>query len=238
MHRTSNLADADPCRRRHSPHRLAWLLGLICLASITTASARSDPDRVVQSTLASVRDAIVSETAAIAANAQAARQLIRRTLIPRVDTRATARYVLAQQWGQAQPAQQEAFHRAFHDHAVATYGLLLHRFADRVAEVLNGLRFSSETVRQNEQTALVRTTFQTPGGSDQTVRIHLHARDGEWLLFDAEYAGFSLLSIWRAEIQGRLGRQALPELITSLRERHSDGNTVAPGIDEPRAAGD
>ncbi|GEM_PF-6712958 len=218
-------------RGRRAPRWLAMLAGLACCVVSAPAAARVEPARAVDSTLAGVRDAILADTAAIKASPEAARQLIRRTLIPRADTRATARYVLAQQWPQAKPVQREAFHSAFHDHTVATYGLLLHRFAERVAEALKGLSWRTETVRQDGQTALVRTLFRTEGGGEQTVRIHLHARDGHWLLFDAEYAGFSLLGIWRAEIQGRLRRQTLPELTAALQQRHSDANAVTPGLD-------
>jgi len=150
------------------------------------------------------------------------------SFVPRIDTRATARFVLGQQWAQASSPQRQRFRHAFERHVIATYALLLNRFAEEVINRIRGLTMRAQTVRQDDQTALVRAFFRVHNGAEQQVRIHLHARDGQWLLFDAEYAGFSLLRIWRAEIQGRLDSQSLDALIATLQQRHAPTSDVVP----------
>jgi len=220
VHRPTHLAAAY--------QRLA-LIALVLLSILpvfTSAQPAGAPADTVRAALDTTREAILDRGEALSEDPEVAKQLIRRTLVPRIDTWATARYVLGDRWQQATTQQREGFHDAFREHAVATYGLLLHRFAESVVAAVRDVRYEVETVRANNRTAHVRASFQTTGDTTREVRVHLHARDGEWLLFDVAYRGFSLMQIRRAEIQGRLREQSLDELIESLRSRHSQGTAL------------
>lgn len=196
---------------------------------MTMASQAKAPDQVVQEVLTTTKEAILARAQAVADDPEAAEALMRDTLVPRIDTRATARFVLGNAWQNGKAADREAFHEAFTRHVTATYALLLHRFADEVVGALKQVSLRTETVRQGDKTALVRLFFRLGDGPEGQARIHLHARDGQWLLFDAEYAGFSLLRIWQAEIQGRLREQSLAELIDSLQQRHTEQPPLSGG---------
>lgn len=223
-----------PVRRWRHPMRplampLCLMLALAGWPAISGAAASRPAAQVVEEVLITTRDAILGQAEALTADAEAAEKLMRETLVPRIDTRATARFVLGQKWQQANEEQRDRFHAAFTRHVNATYALLLHRFADEVVNALKRVKLRTEIVREGEQTALVRAFFRLDDGPERQARIHLHARNGEWLLFDAEYAGFSLLRIWQAEIQGRLRDQTLPALIEALKQRHTEQPPLASG---------
>lgn len=210
---------------------ISWSL----IAWLTPVAAAEDPSaapaQAVEHTLTTTRKAILARAERLTASAEAAEALIRETIIPEIDTRATARFVLADRWQRASKDQRERFHNAFTRHVIATYGLLLHRFADEVVNALQRIRLRTETVRSGDRTALVRTFVRLDDKPERQARVYLHARDGQWLLFDAEYAGFSLLRIWRAEIQGRLRDESLDALIADLRARHPDEDGLIPNTD-------
>lgn len=221
-----------PTPPQHYGRWLAARLVLLWVISLATtpgmAAPETSPSATVASTLDQTREAVLDNADRLGSDRDVASRLIRQRLVPRIDTRATARFVLANDWARAQVSQRDAFHNAFTRHVTETYALLLNRFADEVIRALKGLQMRTTTVRENDKTALVRAFFRIRDGKEYQVRIHLHARDGQWLLFDAEYAGFSLLQIWRAEIQGRLSQESLGQLTSSLRERHSDETAMVP----------
>ncbi|HKJ96075.1 MAG TPA: ABC transporter substrate-binding protein, partial [Gammaproteobacteria bacterium] len=77
-------------------------------------------------------DAIISERKAIAGDTSAARALIRRQVLPHLDARRAARYVLGTHWAGASPEQRDRFTDAFTRQMVRTYAAVLHEYIDRI----------------------------------------------------------------------------------------------------------
>lgn len=202
--------------------RLLAALALLLLSPTLLATAATAPREDVRTLVDHTLDAIVADRARIARDPAAARALIRREVLPHIDTRHAARYVLGPHWAGASTAQRRRFTAAFTRQMIRVYAAGLHAYTDRIVDFARGDRPISYINRQwTRDRATVSAIVRNDRGDGRTeLNVYLEHLGGEWKVFDVQVAGLSVLATYRAGVQSQLLFMDLDGLIARM-EAHN-----------------
>jgi ABC-type transporter MlaC component len=134
-------------------------------------------------------------------------------LLARVDVREMSRRILGSSW--ARPvAQQEAF--------LAAFTAFMHRtFAPKLAQLAEARpRCRAEEI--DGARAKVMASVETPDG-EVPLTLHLHQQATEWKIYDVALGDgrFSLVSSYRAQLQGLLHTASFEDVLRVIRDKNA-----------------
>jgi phospholipid transport system substrate-binding protein len=136
-------------------------------------------------------------------------------ILPNIDFRAAAQWVLGKHWRKASRAQREAFVAEFRELLVGTYLRSLEQYKD------NSIRILEARPGQPERRAVVDAEVLQPGGPPIKVLFRLHQSKSGWLVYDIVIEGVSLVATRRSEFSTYIRNEGLDGLITNLAARNA-----------------
>lgn len=131
------------------------------------------------------------------------------------DFATTAKLVLARNWKQFAPAQQEEFVGLFKDYLVANYRKNIDGYAGETVEIIGGREES-----RGDYT--VRTRILRQGQSEVLVDYRLRKNDdAQWLIIDIIAEGISLVSNLRSQFQEIYTQDGADGILAAMRAKIS-----------------
>ncbi len=199
--------------RDHHRRPLAIACALLLAGLCGRAAAEQSPRDVVQST----SDQVLAVLADKNLTKEARREKVKAIVLQNVDFDTLSRLVLARNWNQFSPQQQQEFEREFQDHLAATYGRRLDDYHnERVAIV--GDR------REPNGDWTVQTKILRGGGSnDISVDYRLRQSNGQWKMIDFIIEQVSLVANFRSQFQEIVSSGGPEHLLQVLREKTAKG---------------
>lgn len=202
---------------------LPVLFCLACSALISTplmADESTDPAEMLSAmtdrVLAEIRNnpEILNDEAQI-------RSFAEEWILPNIDFRAAAQWVLGKHWRKASPSQRDAFVAEFRELLVSTYLRSIEQYQD------NTMRILAARPGQPERRAVVDAEVEQAGGPLIKVIFRLHRSKSGWLVYDIVIEGVSLVATRRSEFATYIRNEGLDGLIANLELRNAGAATAA-----------
>lgn len=181
-------------------------LGLVALLFLGSgpAGATEGPREVIRSTVDAVIEVLADES--LARDQRIAD--IRRLMHARFDFLTMSRSVLAQNWRNASPAQQERFTQLFPELLLHTYMAGLEGYTDEVVKI--------EDIRMRGRAKASVATSIISGGKGIPVTYSLRENDGEWQIYDVIVEGVSLVNNYRGSFGSTVSNEGMDGLLETL----------------------
>lgn len=149
-------------------------------------------------------------------------------ILPNVDFRAAAQWVLGKHWRKASPSQRDAFVAEFRELLVGTYLRSVEQYQD------NTMRILAARPGQPEGRAVVDAEVVQAGGPLIKVMFRLHRSKSGWLVYDIVIEGVSLVATRRSEFATYIRNESLDGLIANLAQRNVGEATAATAAEMPK----
>jgi phospholipid transport system substrate-binding protein len=148
------------------------------------------------------------------------RALTDRFILPHLDFRAAAQWVLGRYWRTATSEQRERFVEEFRQ-------LLLNTYVRSISNYQNN-RISIGPARgaPDSGRAEVDVEVERPGGPPVHLRFRLHKPGEEWLVYDISVEGVSLVATHRSTFAREIHDRGLDSLIDHLAGLNADKDTA------------
>lgn len=193
---------------------VVWLLVAISTPAFATADALP-PDQLVKQTTENVLKVLKEHQSELQQHPARIYGLVQGLVVKHFDFKLMSRFVLAQNWRTASPAQRERFVREFRELLVRTYGYSLSQYSGQTVEY-NGMQSSSDTNR-----TMVKTVIKQPNGPDIPVNYRLHKTDDGWKVYDVILDGVSLVQNYRSSFRDQIRRDGLDNFLNQLQQRNA-----------------
>ncbi len=193
------------------------VLGLLLLGlpSLVAAKVEQSPQQLVIETTDRILKALRAEQAEIKKDPQRLYEIVDEIVLPHFDFRRMSSWVLGKHWRKATPAEREQFVKEFRTLLVRTYAAALNDNYDQKIEFLP-LRAKKDATE-----VTVRTEVEVDSGFPIPINYKMYrTKDGEWLVYDVNIDGVSLVTNYRSAFSKEIRSGGLPRLIASLAERN------------------
>ncbi len=205
-------------RRWYGRRVAAWIaLALVVggLAQVRPAPAAESPTQVVETTTGAVIAVLANQSL----SAEQRRQRVEEIVYAHFDFVTLAKLVLARNWKQMSPQQQEAFVVEFKRHLSITYGRNVESYNNERAVVIGDRQEAGDDWT-------VKTKIERPAASEILVDYRLRRQDGQWRVIDVTIEGVSLVANFRSQFQEIIAKQGPDKLIELLREKNNRGEPL------------
>ena len=209
-------------------HKIGYYLvvfGLVFLAGQPGAEAvgveKQSPEETVKTVTTEMLTALRSQQEAYKNDPRQLVSLIERIIVPHFDIRIMAREALGLNWRRATPEQQKRFMAAFRQLLVNDYANEFRNYSNQAVE------FLPEHTGSGKDYAVVVTHVTTPGEQPVRVDYRLYRVGSDWLIYDVEIDGISLLFTYRNTFSEELQRETLDTLIARIEHKNDSFNPSA-----------
>ena len=200
--------------RAHKIGNYLVVFGLVFQAGQSVAAAvgveKQSPEETVKTVTTEMLTALRSQQQAYKNDPRQLVSLIERIIVPHFDIRIMAREALGLNWRRATPQQQKRFMTAFRQLLVNDYANEFRNYSNQAVE------FLPEHAGSGKDYALVATHVTTPGERPVRVDYRLYRAGSDWLIYDVEIDGISLLFTYRNTFSEELQREKLDTLIARM----------------------
>jgi phospholipid transport system substrate-binding protein len=186
----------------------------------TTASR--PPDEIIKNAVSRVRTRIKKNAETYREDSEAFYAMIEEEIVPHFDMPYIARLVLARHARSADKEQRRRFTEAFKNTLMRTYADAMLEYNEAVETEFLPLR-----MEEGAEQVTVDTRLVLEEGEDVPVGFVMHKVDGEWLIYDINVEGISLVTNFRAQFNQRIRENGLDALIEQL--EGGKISTEAPG---------
>lgn len=145
-------------------------------------------------------------------------QLIDNKMVPYFDAEAMARLVLAKNWNEATPLQQQTFLDEFKQLMMRTYSSALLDYTD--ATVTYGV----PTPIKRKRTKIDVTV--TSNGTVYPLTLSMGYREGKWRAYDVALDGLSLITSYRSSVGEEVAEKGLQRVIDDIKALNIKGGVI------------
>jgi phospholipid transport system substrate-binding protein len=199
--------------RDHPGGRLAIACAVLLAGLFGRADAEQSPREVVQSTA----DQVLAVLAEKDLSKEARRDKVKAIVLHHVDFDTLSRLVLARNWNQFSPAQQQEFEREFEDHLAATYGRRLDDYHDEKVTIVGDRK------EPNGDWTVQTKILRGGGSNDFVVDYRLRQSNGQWKMIDFIIEQVSLVANFRSQFQELVSSGGPEHLLQVLRDKTAKG---------------
>ncbi|WP_084191520.1 MlaC/ttg2D family ABC transporter substrate-binding protein [Algiphilus aromaticivorans] len=175
------------------------------------ASETRPPDEVIKTAVSRVRDLIKENADTYREDSDAFYAMIDEEIVPYFDMPYIARLVLARHARSADKEQRRRFTEAFKNTLMRTYADAMLEYNEAVEAEFLPLR-----MEEGAEQVTVDTRLVVEDGENVPVGFVMHKVDSEWLIYDINVEGISLVTNFRAQFNQRIRENGLDALIERL----------------------
>lgn len=198
-----------------------WIFAALSLfgASLVQAAApATSPEaamQMVQNTADTVIKEIAAQQDAVQKDSSALLGIVKKTLLPHVDSERMSRLVLGRYWRTATAAQKSEFTEQFQQLLVRTYAGPLSKLGNQTIKV-TGTKPGPETGELVVESELI-------GGDMGKVPVNYRVAlvNGQWQAFDVVIDGISLINNYRGSFAEVIQRKGMDGLISTLKSQNN-----------------
>jgi phospholipid transport system substrate-binding protein len=202
--------------RDHRRRPLAIACALLLAGLCGRAAAEQSPRDVVQST----SDEVLAVLADKGLSKEARREKVKAIVLQNVDFDTLSRLVLARNWNQFSPQQQQDFEREFQGHLAATYGRRLDDYHNEKVAIVGDRR------EPNGDWTVQTKILRGGGSNDISVDYRLRQSNGQWKMIDFIIEQVSLVANFRSQFQEIISSGGPEHLLQVLREKTAKGEEL------------
>ncbi|MFO7593748.1 MAG: ABC transporter substrate-binding protein [Pseudomonadota bacterium] len=204
-----------------------WLAGLMLFAMTARAEANVPPEKMLESVTREVFTVLESERDAVMKEPTMLFDLVEEVLLPHVDMEVMSRFVLGKHWRTADAEQRKRFTAEFKNLLIRFYVSALVENPEKIDELLSNTKdvitYRAPNIDAETRKTVVRAEVHMPnGGPKVPVTFSLFRRNGEWLMYDVNVDGISLVTNYRSSFSTEVSRVGLDVLIERLAERNDE----------------
>lgn len=204
-----------------------WLATLLLFALVARAEANVAPEKMLESVTDEMITVLKREREAVKEEPTKLFDVVEQVLLPHVDMDVMSRFVLGKHWRTASADQRERFSVEFKNLLVRFYVSAMLEDPSKIDELLantqNLITFLPSKVDDSSRKTTVRAEIHMPnGGPKVPITFSLFLRDGNWLLYDVNVDGISLVTNYRSSFSTEVSRDGLDVLIERLAERNKE----------------
>lgn len=205
-------------------YRLALLGLLLALVTQTAAATIEEPRTMLETVSKEMLGKLKSEQVQVKARPQLLFELADQVLAPHVDLDTMSRWVLGKHWRTATPDQRSRFTAEFRTLMVRFYVSAIlddpKQIDSIVAHADTIIVFLPVAGGDDPLKSVVRSEVHIPAGPVVPVTFNLHQKEGQWLVFDVNVDGISLVTNYRNSFAQQVAQNGLDALIEQLGERN------------------
>jgi ABC-type transporter MlaC component len=167
------------------------------------------PDQMVKGTIEDVMEAIRSDPAARAGDADRVYRIVEQRFLPHTDFMLTTQYAVGPAWAKATPAQRQALFKQFQTLLAHTYATQLMQMGDQQTQ----FKFPPMApLAGGAHDAVVRTQVVT-GGDTMPIDYRVHKGDAGWKIYDINMMGAWMIAVYRQQFSAQLAKGGIDGLI-------------------------
>ena len=192
--------------------RLVTLIAMLAwMVALSRCAFGEELPGVLETRLTTTYHSVLSKTVTTEKEAQ---ELVRNEILPLVDTKASARFILGKYWRRADTPQRERFTRALTEILIKTYSAFLLDERTKTAKFEIVRSIPNKTGKMYN----IRTKFTVtnPLPVDFVFRLN---KAGEWKVVDVKIEGISMVQGFRTSYQSAIQRSNLESVIVSLEKK-------------------
>lgn len=143
------------------------------------------------------------------------RELVKKHIQPAIDQKKIAMGAMGKYWRRATNKQQELFIERFRELQIRTYTNVFASFVDGEF-IYNNVRYNS-----NKSRAILKSELKMPGKQNIPFdfKLYYNKKSDTWLIYNASVAGLDLVKTYRDQVQSRLQRISMNELLEELKRK-------------------
>ena len=199
--------------------KIARLIVLFCCLLVGNALAGHTPDPMIilQKVSTDMVASLQKNRAELKKNPILVRQLVNKIVVPHAYLAGMSRAVLGRDaWTKATPAERESFQKAFKDVVINTYEYALNAYTNET------IKFDPIRGGYEGKTMLsVQSYVIRSDGPPVSLSYNILLKEGQWLLFDLNVEGISMLQSFRSQLASQLASGKSVGQIAKDLEKHS-----------------
>ena len=201
------------------------LLGLSAFGA--SAQASVPPHQMLEGVTQELITALKAEQSAIDERHEYLFELVEKVLLPHVDLDVMSRYVLGKYWRTANESQRARFTSEFKNLMVRFYVSAILDDPRKLGELLedsdNLISYLPVETDESTKKTRVRAEVHLPNGGPRIpVSFNLFIKEGQWMMYDVNVDGISLVSNYRSSFATEVKRDGLDTLINRLATRNEE----------------
>ena len=193
------------------------LLALCLLVAGSLSSAAPAvtgvPEDVIKATAESVLNRIKEDREGLGADPARLYQLVDEKVVPHFDFPRMSQWVLGKNWKGADLELKKRFILEFKNLLVRTYATALLEYSDQT------ITYFPVGNSDPAKLVTVKTEINQPGSVPTPITYKMHAKDGNWKVFDVSVDGVSLIATYRASFASEIRQNGLEALVNDLASR-------------------
>lgn len=205
-----------------------FLMLLVSVFFMGTAQAESsevtqdDPEKMVLSLSNKVISELNSNREKLESNPQEVKLFATAYVLPYLDTKKMARYVMGKYWRSATESQQKGFVDAFTNTLIRSYSQSLLKLN------IDSVEVAPAREEKPGRVTVASKVLQSDGNkSDVIYRAYLDKKNNKWMLYDVAVEGISMLLSYRKAYGSDISRKGLDVVITEMQHKNADFNGKA-----------
>lgn len=206
-------------------HTGLLLLGITAFG--VSAQASVPPHQMLEGVTQELLTVLKAEQGAIAEKHERLFEVVEQVLLPHVDLGVMSRYVLGKYWRTANESQRERFSSEFKNLMVRFYVSAILEDPNKLGELLedsdNLISYLPVEADESTTKTRVRAEVHMPNGGPRVpVSFSLFKKDEQWMLYDVNVDGISLVSNYRSSFATEMRSDGLDALIERLTARNTE----------------
>lgn len=188
------------------------LTAILMLGFISTSFAATDPKDMLQAVADNIINYLEKNKDSLAETPDIAVKLVKKELVPYIDQEALGRRVLAKEWKNATPKQQQKFVEEFVNLVINTYAKGLAQYDGQTFE------FEDTEYNSSQTAARVKSVMNQSKGEPVKIDYLLRKPDGldAWRVIDVRIEGISMASSYRNQFAQQIQKEGLDSVIKKL----------------------
>ncbi len=189
-------------------------VSFVALAGAAPAHAQEAPDALVKRVSQDVLATIKADPLIQAGNEARIREVIEVKLLPHFDFMRMTALAMGRNWRTATPEQQKRLTDEFKTLLVRTYSGALNQYRNETID------YKPLRMNPTDTDVAVRTLVMRPGGSPVQIDYNLERKADGWKAYDVVVGGVSLVTNYRDEFNGEIGKGGIDGLIKTLADKN------------------
>ncbi len=196
---------------------VCWLLGL---GGAAQAMADASPQALIAQATERLVQALRQDGEAIKQEPALAYRISDAIIVPLVDFRGVARWVMGKHWRDATPAQRERFLAEFQAFLIRTYVTAMVSYSQDIVSHARNIRYLPVHATPGEDKVMVPTVIRLESGPSIRIDYRMHRVRGSWKIYDVTVGGVSLAAANRDAFVAEIERYGIDGVTERLAARN------------------
>ncbi|EAT13014.1 ABC transporter substrate-binding protein [Bermanella marisrubri] len=187
------------------------ILVMLCLTLGHTQASSTEPQETVKQVADVVLKQILDNKDQLEQGPEFLMKLVETHMLPIIDQRLMSRLALGDNWDNIDEAQKQDFITGFKRLLVKTYAGAFKAYTGQA------VTYGETRFNKTRSKAIVNSEIEMSSGSPIRLQYRLYQNDdGDWLVYDANIAGLSLIKTYRIQFSEQIEKEGIDQTISKL----------------------